>query len=508
MTSNQKLLEYAIEQKNLEEIELILNKCEVEDLSYEILTNLFDPYFHEILKKLLEQNENLRDVIDLGIYMYNVKFIIFFNQQDNFELINILITHLSEDGSTFFMLCISAIMSNNIKLIKLLCELNHDFLSEYESIISDISFYFDEYGNAFKKYKINLDTFVYLEQSGFEIFKYYEDACKIFTINDSGVEYFRYFIDGGVSANNILHTIYFSESIATKSAYEIIKLLLENGANPNFLTQSQLLNIVLILYEHKIFELLIECGFKPELHIHELLIGLISECKINHFEYIFNFLIEYNLDIHHNDDILLRHSVFMINTDCVKILLDNNANIHTDNDTILSYVGHNSYEHDSIHNYDDRNYKNAFEMVKILIDYGAIVSDPNMIFYSLLDKKVIGKNFTNKDFKMQILKDILDYGIDFKNKFNIYCEKKYILESCIILDNVEIFKLCIDYCADPFIENNIFLKLAIKYQSMKIIKLLLNIGAEFNYEWEMKTTQSVIDLLLEYEITGHKLYLK
>lgn len=507
MISNQKLLENAIEQKNLEEIELILNKCKVNELSYEILTNLFDPYFHEILKKSLEHNENLRDIIDLSIYMYNIKFIIFFNEQNNFELINILITHLPENGSIFFTLCISAIMSNNIKLIKLLCELNHDFHSEYESIISDIKFYFDEY-NRFKKYKINLDTFVYLEQCGFEIFKYYKDACKIFTANDSGVEYFRYFIDGGVNANDILHTIYFSELIATNSAYEIIKLLLENGADPNLLTQSQLLNIVLILHEDKIFELLIECGFKPELHIHELLIALISECKTNHFEYIFNFLIEYNLDIHHDDDILLRHGAFMINTDCVKILLNNNANIRTDNDTILSYVGHNSYEHDSIRNYSDRNHKNAFEMVKMLMDYGAIVSDPNMIFYSLLNKKVIGKDFENKDFKMQILKDILDYGIDFKNKFNIYCEKKYILESCIILDNVGIFKLCIDYGADTFVANNIFLKLSIKYVSTKIIKLLLDVGAEFNYEWEIKTTQSVIDLLLEYEIINHKLYLK
>lgn len=506
MISNEKLLERAIEQKNLEEIESILNNYNFKDLSFEILTNLFDPYFHGILKKLLEYNEKLQTDIDISIYTNNARYIIFFSKQNNFELINILITYLPEDGGTFFILFVSAIMSNNINLIKLLYESNRAFYSDYESIIGDVAYYLGEY-DRFKKYKINLDTFIYLEQCGFEIFKY-EDILKILNTNNSGAEYFRYFIDGGININVILRTLYFYESITTNSAYEIIKLLLENGADPNLLTQSQLINFVLILYEHNIFELLIECGFKPESRIHELLIGLISECNIDHFKYIFNFLIEYGLDIRHDNDILLRHCVFMINIDCAKILLDNNANIYADNDTILSYVGKISYEHISIRNYDDRNHKNAFEMIKLLIDYGANVSDPNAIFYSLMDKKVIGRDFPNKDFKMEILKHILDYGIDFKNKFNIDCEKKYILELCIILDNIEIFKLCIDYGADPFIANNIFLKLAIRHKSIEIIKLLLDLGVEFNYEWEIKTTQSVIDLLLEYEITNHKLYLK
>jgi hypothetical protein len=63
----------------------------------------------------------------------------------------------------------------------------------------------------------------------------------------------------------------------------------------------------------------------------------------------------------------------------------------------------------------------------------------------------------------------------------------------------------LEYGANPFIDNNSSLKLAIAWEILDITKLLLDLGVIFNPEWKVKTSREIVNLLNEYQIFDHKL---
>jgi ankyrin repeat protein len=77
----------------------------------------------------------------------------------------------------------------------------------------------------------------------------------------------------------------------------------------------------------------------------------------------------------------------------------------------------------------------------------------------------------------------MDPNAILSSKCNFINDIKYILEAIVLSDNINIFKLFLKNGADPFINSNGPLKIAIRYGKHNIAELLLEIGSVAEQEF-------------------------
>lgn len=495
-----KLLNYAIKHDNTEFINYILNTHNVCLSINQLKKIISNPKWHNILKLSLENNQILRDKIITIFGSHRYDLVTFFIDFDNYELIDIILTNLLEKY-VMRVLLTAAIMANNIRLIKTLCDTGYNLYSLFSKIIYQINVTSVDSEMEYCHYKkINLETYMYLEECGFDIFADYMSVCEI-CCNTNSVDVFKFFINHGINTTDVLQKLDYL-NLDDKCVFEMIKLLLENGANINILTKDDLILLTQMPNSVNIYKYLIDYGLDITEYIHDLSMSVICRNSINLFKYFIDLII----DIHYDNDILLRFAVYMLNIEIFEVLLEHGANIYADNNNILNYIGKH---------YDDimkkhilcyyRHFANMYQMIKLLIDKGAVINNPEIIFCSMIGK--IHGEIPDREFTIPILRTLLDCGIDLNNKIEVCGSHIYVIQACIYFKNIELVKLCLEYGADPFVDNNTSLKCAIMFKCVDIIKLLLDLGVIFNPEWKVNTSQEIVNLLAEYQITNHKLFI-
>lgn len=158
---------------------------------------------------------------------------------------------------------------------------------------------------------------------------------------------------------------------------ETVKFLLDHGAS---IHNNNTLSIICIQGSTELVKLLLTTNC----HVNNTSYALSRACEYGHFE-IAKLLLENGADIHYEDDTALYRASIYGNVNIVKLLLDYKANIHAQNDIALRRAS--ELEHTevvklllengaNIHAENDYALKSAFdncnsEMVKLLIQYGA-----------------------------------------------------------------------------------------------------------------------------------------
>jgi ankyrin repeat protein len=186
----------------------------------------------------------------------------------------------------------------------------------------------------------------------------------------------------------------------------------------------------------------------------------------------------------------------------VNLLLESGADAHYDNNYILDFMHVNS--HWGYYNTDK-----WYTIVKILIKRGAISNNPLYTFCLYI------ANIYDCVFDEELFTYFLDGLINPDDKLdpNIKCTFKfdddvtYILDAVVYLGSNQLFNLCLKYGADPFINNHMPLQLAIKYDNLVVIKILLDLGSVVDHELTYMVDVATINLLNQYSIP-HKLQKK
>lgn len=111
------------------------------------------------------------------------------------------------------------------------------------------------------------------------------------------------------------------------------------------------------------------------------------------------------------------------------------------------------------------------------------------------------------EYDEELFKYFLDLSIDLNNKFNVDILKciyndnvEYILDVVIYFGQIDLFKLCLAYGADPYINNHNPIKTAIIENELEIIKILLDMESVVDPNFKSVVDQSTIDLLEQYQI--------
>jgi ankyrin repeat protein len=363
----------------------------------------------------------------------------------------------------------------------MLFEIGYDMDSAFDETTM-----FNGYGTCNNVYdsQITFDTFLYLDNIGVDTLFYIDKVCLNFCYaNDvAGLEFC---LANGINADDIFCEIRNPVSI------DIMKCLLDHELHidklnfdmiKKFMTGGN--NSAAVIY-------LIENGLDTSDYLYPFLKFCIGR-SID----IIGYFINSGIDINMMNKLLLR-SCRLDNIDCVKFLLDSGADVHYDNNSILNFT----YKYGM--NYVQRN---CFSISKLLIAYGAISNNPTYTFCLSIIKLSIC------NFDAELFTYLLDMHIDLNSKFDIDVKKtfmnndavEYILDAVVYFDKIDLFKLCLQHGADPYINNHSPLKISIKKNRLEIIKLLLDLGSVMDPELDYTVNQLTIDLLDQYQI-HHKL---
>ena len=178
---------------------------------------------------------------------------------------------------------------------------------------------------------------------------------------------------------------------------------------------------------------------------------------------------------------------------CVNILLKYGADVHINDNTIINFVGDRGPNVGGICNW--------VSIAKLLLKYGAMSNDMCHTCYLYLNRSHID------NFDEELFIYFLDYGMDFNREYvTIFgtSRGKNILDAVVRRGSPQLLKLCLQYGADPRINNCDLLQTTITIRNLDSIKLLLDTGCILDEILEYKTIQGVIDLLDQYGIS-HKL---
>lgn len=237
---------------------------------------------------------------------------------------------------------------------------------------------------------------------------------------------------------------------------------------------------------------LINLGLDISNNLDKLLIHAINNNCLELVKYYIN----YGADIHIHDELFLFFAVALGHIEIVKSLLDAGADIHARNNSILLFNGRELKN--KIINIMGANHsfmndirfghrvKNKFKIFKILLESGAIITDPQNI-YDYYD------NSMNAKLDEYILEYFLQAGLD----LNILAyNNKSIFIHAIRYHKIKIIELLLKFhIALP--NNYSLIKFAIKIRDTDIIQMILNAIA---------ITPEIIQLLEKYDVNKKLIY--
>lgn len=409
---------------------------------------------------------------------------------NNLEYINYILDskdfrqHLNSSNfcSTLHIICVKAIINNNVKLIKILCD-HYDLNLYIKNIILNVISLILQYPLN----KVDLDTFIFLENNNIKLFDHMGNIFKIFCIGNN-INNFEYYIMNGIDLTYALTNL---SEIKCDMIREIFIFLIRMGIDLNKLNKN--IYLELLEYEEKIhlpiLKILVENGYNIREYAHDFLLCSIRKEYPDTILYILNFI----SDIHFDDDILLRFAVHKRNIYAVNLLLDHGANIHTDN--LLRYINYN-YNRDKFNTEGIRYYSSKYseKYCKILLDLmillmknGAEISSPDITFKNLISKYATGESYT------ELFKIIFDIGIDFNDIDNIHY--------CVKYGTLDIIKLYMLYDADFNKYYYLILKTVFsdRNDEPEIINFIMSLGLESNLDRNLESDKEITELIYKYK---------
>lgn len=474
-----KTLKYAISNSN---IDLINELFTVENATnIHILNIIHRPKLYPTLELLLENNEALRNYVSKKITSYQIQSYIY--RHSNIKLLNLCMTYLSS-GGILQEIFNQAIYKANLVILNMLFEIGYDM-----DLAFDQTTIFEGYCEINDVYdsKITFDTFLYLDNIGIDILshinKVYLNFCYANDI--CGLEFC---LKNGVDPNDVFATIENPVNI------NVTKCLVVHGTDMTKLNFDAIKNFMASGNNSASIIYLIENG----LDVRDYLYPLLNFCIGRSIDIIIYF-VNLGMDINMMNKLLLE-SCCLDNIECVKFLLDSGADIHCKNNSILDFT----YKYGMNYVQD-----NCFSISKLLISRGATSNNLTYTFCLSIIKLLVCK------VDVELFTYFLDLGINLNSKFDIDAKKmfkindavEYILDAIVYFGQSELFKLCLKYGTNPYINNHSPLTIAVKMNQLEIIKILLYLGSVVDLNIEYIVKKSTINLLNEYQIE-HKLRAK
>lgn len=451
------ILMYAIDTCN---VDLITHTLTVNIVTGKVITYIMgNPSTHDIFRFLIENNSELCDKIRRILESYFVSFYNTLCEKNNIQFLRIIITYLSSD-KIILNIITSAITHNHLNILDILIEYGYGIDLFFGEIMDTV-----EHGVRFE-----LSTILSLEHY-ITINNYINELTTMFFLTND-VNGLTYCLDNGADVNRIWNTLNDDTSVKT------ISYLLDLGVDINLIIYENISHIMgfndcgsdIVIF-------LIVHGLDISDYITKILIDSIFFDSPKILEY----LILFGADIH-SDDKLLHYAAKSGSIECIKILLKFGIDINTDNESILLYMDR--------HQPTNSNHM-WFSIAKLLIQSGAIVTDPTYIFCSYAKK--IGE----LEYDEELFTLLLELGID----FNTQNDSKYVLEWVAWQDSIELLTLCMKYGADPYINDMSLLKIAISHGRCDLTKYLLELGLVIDHNFECKfISLHIINLLDEFGI--------
>ena len=391
----------------------------------------------------------------------------------------------------------NAIVGNNPTMVAYLLESGTDAQYIFDKIMSE-----NDLAELIGKYIFGFEMILVLEKSDIDIIKYI-NKLNIIAIGHANLDFVKYCVQNG--ADPTYENNYPIKEACKMRSPDISAFLLEFGADINSIEITDLSEVFCSWSGDdglSYMKFLIANGFDYVEKINLLFLESVASANCS----LLSYFVELGADIHARDDLALFIAAYDEYADVLDILLDLGADIHAQNDSIISVItdlidpfdienNYYFYRLDSgeFHIYDIGSRGRC--ILKKLIKHGAAISDPRILSAVLAD-------FTfGAD--IEIVAHILSMGIDINEKHKVklcrLCEDNVMC----ILSPLEA-SICTgqNIIAEFLIQNGAAydnaLGLAIKYENLAIIELLLELGLEVDFEYD--TSEKILDLLAKHGI--------
>jgi ankyrin repeat protein len=473
------MMEYAIKTLDMDLITYIISRYNFTNPVSHLMSK---PIYYPILETIIENNKEYFTDEFSEPSMYYILSLSDIPKNNNIQLLNLIITHIPLDN-IITPLISSAIDTNNLVVIDIIHQANFNIEAGFDKYLSE----FDDY-QSYEFVNFKHDTCIFLQDYGIDLCaarltilpeyqEYGINLCtrleflsKLFceTDNIPGVEFC---VDIGADPTNIMKNRKYPPRLS------MTKCLINCGVDLTQLDEEYIKRFI----DYNIDDItsiayLIDSGLDISTYIRELMYLVVSKDYVNTFIY----LIKLGYDIHYDNEYLLFYGAHNGHSKCVKILLENGADINARTKSILSY------------NAIPTRWKKQSIIDKILIEHGAITHN----YHSILCRYIASLRDIPLDKGYFIY--LLELGIDLNSKFN---DDYYIFEAIIIFGPSELIKICVEYGADPHINNCRSLLFAIRGKKIESIRILLELGLLISII-NLKNTvmPEIISLLDQYHV--------
>ena len=283
-----------------------------------------------------------------------------------------------------------------------------------------------------------------------------QELIFLHDIVDENVTAVQKSLEDGLNPNIQSQNISAIEFAIRRKNYEIIKLLLEHGANPlekmsNFYLDITVAGYSSSLEDSRILKLMFEYGANAQnLNNFSTLSGAISKNRVENF----NFLLENGFDVNARskdaDPILALSTYDPSHLKITEILLSKGADVNARNDENATILMSAITKGNSAN-------------VKLLLEHGVDVNHADLNGNTAVAKAV---KFDNP----QILKLLIEYDADITSK--IYSKVTPLIIACV-LDNYKSAKVIADAMKE---KDGRYILIAYKYGDSKMLNFLLDNG--------------------------------
>lgn len=454
-----KILIYAI---NNIHIDLIIHTFTPTNVCASVISNIMNkPQLYPTLELILKNSPELciimRDTLWCVIETLDI------DEFDSIQLLDIIHTYLF-NANNIILMCNRSFMLNHLDMIDVLFKYGYDINDIFKKMRYNYA------NNQWLNFKF--DTFIQLEKYGIDI-KFFLDKIAIIFFNTDNIVELHNCLEYGANAIIILN------NTRSYTKLNTIKYLSDYGVN--FSEFKKIKNI--IGYKDTnldIIKFIMENGYCSCLN-KAMTYAIGYDCPMT-----LKYFINSGADIHFDNESLLWLSINRGNMECVEILLENGANVHANDNSILLFSDAKT---------NKLIYENAFIIAKKLIAYGAYITNPTDIFYLYITK-------FNCPFDPELFMHLLDCGINFDEKPT--SGDRYILEIVVDKWNIILLNMCLKYGANPRINNDNPLKIAIQNNNISMAKILLELGSIVDFDFDYKLDINMVNLLAMMGMISHQ----
>jgi hypothetical protein len=451
-------------------IELFLEYFTADNITDFILSEIVrKPILHLSFEFIIANNSALCEKIS----DYSWGMIYHTMSENNMELFNMILKYIPIKKLVAYVLQ-AGMTVNNLQIIDSVVDHGYDIVSIFKDaipsqhdIMNDAAYDIED--------KVKLDTLLYLAQYGIYIFDYANHLAMMF-YHYNDLFGLNYCLESGADANYILCELPYID-------INIIQLLLVHGADLNQLKLNQLETITHNKDSLTVMTYLIENGLDISIYLNNLALHAVVYQNVNMITYFINS----GADIHFDDNILLFCACKVGEIKIIELLLELGAH----HDEILLFIKKDY----SKYIYDGLNYgwspEKICAIVKILFTHNPTIINPSYVF-------CVYANYTryNKHIIEELFRIFLDYGIDFNFKY----KSLYILEFLSCRGMYQSIKICLEYGADPYINNYGPLRQSLFGNKIKTSTALLKLGSIVDPDWCFCVKEKIINLLAKLHI--------